>query len=105
MKGNIPTTLDASVEFGLTLLDAKGRSELATMGLFNPHMKYETDFVKIIGSKLGIIDGSNQELLRDIAIKQGDNLHFLEIEGDSIEPAAAMRILLTAMSEKAAKAG
>lgn len=102
MSNVLPKTLEEATVYGLQLLSVDSKRELARIGLFNPHAKYETDFLAIIGSGLGIMDGTNSQLLQDIAAHHSDALHFLESDGKSVEPDAAIRVLLTAMSKAAA---
>lgn len=101
MSNVLPNTLEEAIVYGLQLLSVDSKRELAKIGPFNPHAKYETDFLAIIGSELGILDGTNQRLLQDIAAHHADDLHFLETDGKSVEPSASMRVLLTAMSRAA----
>jgi hypothetical protein len=104
MSKHLPSSLNDAVGFGLSLLADQDKRELASMGMFNPHMQYDTDFAEIIGVGLGISNGENLSLLRDIATNHVDELHFLEIDGESVEVDAALRVVLSAMS-KAVKNG
>jgi hypothetical protein len=98
----MPNTLEEAVIFGLNLLNDHSKRELAKIGWVDPHTKYETDFIGIVGAGLGILDKTNQQLLRDIAVNHADSLHFLETEGSIVEPDAAIRVVLSAMSKAVA---
>ncbi|KWN20335.1 hypothetical protein WM21_03955 [Burkholderia ubonensis] len=66
-------------------------------------MKYETDFMMVIGNGLGIIERQNIDLLRDIEKNHSDQLHFLELQDGEVDVGAAMRIVMAAISREALK--
>lgn len=101
MNQTIPKTLEEAVTFGLKLLSDRSKRELANIGWVDPHTKYDVDYIAIIGVGLGIADQTNQQLLRDIAANHADSLHFLETDGTTVEPDAAIRVVLGAMSKAA----
>ncbi|WP_157661059.1 hypothetical protein [Burkholderia ubonensis] len=103
MDRKLPGNLEAAAKFGLELLDEKSRREVAGIGIFNPHMKYETDFMMVIGNGLGIIERQNIDLLRDIEKNHSDQLHFLELQDGEVDVGAAMRIVMAAISREALK--
>lgn len=105
MNKYLPSSLSEAVDFGLILLAEQSKQELARIDFFNPHMQYETNFAEIIGEGLGIANGENSLLLRDIATNHVDELHFLETDGETVEVDAALRVVLAAMSKAAAKNG
>lgn len=102
MNKMMPNTLEEAVAFGLKLLNDQSKRELAKIGCVDPHTKYGTDFIEIIGAALGIFDKTNEQLLRDIAVNHADSLHFLETDGSIVEPDAAIRVVLCAMSKEVA---
>ena len=95
----MPKTLEEAVIFGLNLFDDQSKRQLAEIGWVDPHTKYNVDYIGIIGAGLGILDGRNQNLLRDIAVNHADALHFLETDGSIVEPDAAIHVILSAMSK------
>ncbi|MBK4738026.1 hypothetical protein [Noviherbaspirillum pedocola] len=99
MNNITPNTLGEAIIFGLKLLDDDSKRELAKIGWVNPHTKYETDFIGIVGAALGILDKTNQSLLQDIATNHADCLHFLDTDGSLVEPDAAIRVVLSEMSK------
>ena len=101
MSKVLPMNLEEAVVFGLSLLNDQSKRELAEIGWVNPHTKYGVDYIEIIGSGLGISSMENQPLLNDIAMNHSDLLHFLETDGLTAEPYAAIRVVLTAMSKVA----
>ncbi|WP_157654808.1 hypothetical protein [Burkholderia ubonensis] len=103
MDRKIPGNLEAAAKFGLELLDEKSRREVSGIGIFNPHMKYETDFLMVIGNGLGIVDKKNVDLFRDIEKNHSDQLHFLELQDGGVGVEAAMRIVMAAISREALK--
>ncbi|UXU87590.1 hypothetical protein [Burkholderia sp. S-53] len=103
MDRKLPGNLDAAAKFGLKLLDEKSRREVSKIGIFNPHMKYETDFMMVIGGGLGIVDRQNIDLLRDIENNHSDQLHFLELQEGEVDVEVAMRIVMAAISREALK--
>jgi hypothetical protein len=98
---NLPKTFDEAVEVALNMLDASERSELSKIEMVNPHARYRTDFIQLVGNRLGLLDGSNVDLLKHIAVNQASSLHFLEIEGGVVEPMAAVRVVLAEMARRA----
>ncbi|WP_269507036.1 hypothetical protein [Burkholderia sp. IMCC1007] len=103
MNRKLPGNLEAAAKSGLELLDEKGRREVSIIAVFNPHMRYETDFMAVIGKGLGIVDRKNIDLLRDIEKNHSDQLHFLELQDGGIDTEAAMRIVMAAISREALK--
>jgi hypothetical protein len=103
MKLIYPETLEAAVTAGLDLLDARGRHEIAGIGIFNPHMKYKTDFFSIIGLGMGIVNRENVDLMRDIEKNHIDEIHFIEIDDGGIDFDAVMRVVMAAISREASK--
>lgn len=102
MNKFLPMNLEEAVIFGLNLLNDQSKRELAKIGWVDPHTKYGVDYIEIIGSELGISSMDNQPLLSDIAINHSDSLHFLETDGATVEPDAAIRVILSAISKAAA---
>ena len=94
--------LEEAVAFGLNLLSDQSKRELAKISWVDPHTKYCVDYIEIIGSRLEISSMENQPLLSDIALNHSDSLNFLETDGGTVEPQAAIRVILTAMSKAAA---
>lgn len=103
MDRKLPDNLEMAAKFGLALLDEKGRREVSRMEIFNPHMRYETDFMSVIGVGLGIVGRENIALLRDIANNHSDQLHFLEMQDGEVDVDAAMRIVMAAISREVLK--
>lgn len=93
----LPKTLNDAVAAGLVNLTNDARMELAEVGFIDPHTKYRTDFEKVVADALGLNDGSNQELLIDVALNHADALNFLESDGHKAEPRAVLRIVLAEM--------
>jgi hypothetical protein len=98
---NFPATVEMAAKQGMALLDEHGRREVAKIGIFNPHMKYDTDFLSVIGGGLGIVDGGNLRLVRDIIENHADKMHFLEIQEGAVDVNTVMRIVMAAISQEA----
>ncbi len=101
MNELLPMNLEEAVIFGLNFLNDRSKLELAKIALVDPHTTYGVDYIEIIGSGLGISSMENQPLLSDIAVNHSELLHFLETDGATVEPDAAIRVILTAMSKTA----
>ncbi len=100
MPNLLPSNLVEAVAFGLNLLDDDSKRELALVGYVDPHTKYSTDFIQVLGKGLGIFDSSNHALFLDVAVNHSEDLHFLELgpEGESQE--GTIRIVLAAMVDQ-----
>lgn len=94
-----PNTLGEAVAIGLSSLTGDARKELAEVRFVDPHTKHRTDFEKIVAEALGLNDGSNPELLVDVAINHADKLNFLEADGQAAQPRAVLRIVLAEMAK------
>ncbi|CAN7588571.1 hypothetical protein LJR028_004201 [Rhizobacter sp. LjRoot28] len=94
----LPKTFNAAVAAGLAVLTSDARKELAEVGFVDPHTKYRIDFEKVVANALGLNDGSNQELLIDVARNHADALNFLESDEHRAEPQAVLRIVLAEMA-------
>lgn len=98
MSKLVPVDLAEAVLIGIGSLSNDSKAELLAMGTFNPHLKYDTDFINVVGSAVGIIDKENARLLQDIAVNHADQLHFLETDGETVEIQAAIRVILLEMA-------
>lgn len=100
MSNFLPVNLEEAVVFGLNLLNDQSKQELVKIGWVDPHTRYCVDYIEIIGNGLGILGMENRQLLNDIAVNHSDLLHFLEADGETVEPIAAIRVILSAMSKR-----
>ena len=96
----LPPNLSEAVTFGLDLLDDSSKRELALVGYVDPHTKYSTDFIRVIGKGLGIFDSSNQSLILDLAENHNEGLHFLELGPEGASREGTVRMVLAAMVER-----
>lgn len=97
MTSTLPTNLNQAVTTSLALLNDESKRKLAMIGYVDPHTKYQTEFIAVVGEELGIFDGSNQALLEDVAENYVDRLHFLELADPEALGQATTRIILAAM--------
>ncbi|NVE01197.1 hypothetical protein [Massilia sp. BJB1822] len=99
MQRVFPKDLQEATSLGLKLLDESSKAELASLQWVHPHTRYQTDYIEIVGSSMGLIDRSNKLLLEDIATNHTEQLHFLECVDGEVDSDAAVRVVLTAMSK------
>ena len=92
--------LNQAVATALSLLNDESKRELSLLSYVDPHTKYRTEFISLVGSGLGLFDGSNQPLLEDIVRNHAEKLHFLDLGPEGVSAQAAIRIVLAEMSDE-----
>jgi hypothetical protein len=102
----LPSTFLDAVQVGLSAMTPEQRVEFEQAGFYaDPHTKYRTNFDRCVAEAVGLSDGRNESLLRDVALTRSDELHFLEVDDGRTTPQGALRVVLSGIAAQLKNSG